>query len=89
MSVGNISKIASAQKATHLIEPGPEHTMSQRGLPLQLPARVLGQVELGEEFLVPRERRRQPHLRHRVARPEAHRQDVHGELQAAVVARRC
>lgn len=62
--------------------------MSERGLPLELAAGVLGEVELGEVVLVARQLGGQPHLHRRVGRPEPHRQDVHGQVQAAALLRR-
>jgi hypothetical protein len=58
-----------------------QHAVSERGLPVQLAAGVLGEVELGEVVLMARQRGRQARVARRVRRPEAGRQHPHRQLQ--------
>ena len=63
-------------------EVGAQDAEAERGLPLELAARVLAQVELFEDLLEVDHLGRQRHLGRRVRRPVAHRQNVHRQVQA-------
>lgn len=65
--------MARTLKLYYLCEVRSEHTMSERGLPLQLAAGVLGEVELGEVVLVASQLAWEPYIYRWVCWPETHR----------------